>query len=79
MSRQLDRVRRLIRPSEEGLDLYAWQGQDAVRQHRHLAGDDLGHWCVIDDWPRPIPVTPEEIDVFEAWFGDILDDLFGPA
>jgi len=23
-------------------------------------------------------VTEAELDVFEAWFGDVLDELFGP-
>jgi hypothetical protein len=35
---------------------------------------DLDAWRVIDDWPERVPVTDAEIDVFEAWFGDILDD-----
>lgn len=30
---------------------------------------------VTDDWPEYIPVTEAEIAVFEAWFGDILDEL----
>jgi hypothetical protein len=34
-------------------------------------------WRVIDDWPDQIPVAAGELDVFEAWFGDILDQLFG--
>jgi hypothetical protein len=37
----------------------------------------LDEWRVIDDWPERVPVTDAEIDVFEAWFGDILDELFG--
>jgi hypothetical protein len=37
----------------------------------------LEAWRVIDDWPARVPVTDAEIDVFEAWFGDILDELFG--
>jgi hypothetical protein len=37
----------------------------------------LDAWRVIDDWPERVPVTDAEIDVFEAWFGDILDELFG--
>jgi hypothetical protein len=35
------------------------------------------HWTVSDDWPDRVPVTEAEIDLFEAWFGDILDELFG--
>jgi hypothetical protein len=34
-------------------------------------------WAVTDDWPKDVPVTETEIDVFEAWFGDLLDELFG--
>jgi hypothetical protein len=32
---------------------------------------------VVDDWPERVPVTTAEVDVLEAWFGDILDELFG--
>ena len=39
---------------------------------------DLPTWTVTDDWPEHVPVTAAEVDVFEAWFGDILDELFGP-
>ncbi len=40
---------------------------------------DVETWRVIDDWPARVPVTDAEIDVFEAWFGDLFDELFGPA
>jgi hypothetical protein len=40
---------------------------------------DVETWRVIDDWPACVPVTDAEIDVFEAWFGDLFDELFGPA
>lgn len=30
---------------------------------------------VMDDWPEYIRVTEAEIAVFEAWFGDILEEL----
>jgi hypothetical protein len=39
---------------------------------------DLTTWTVTDDWPERVPVTAAEVDVFEAWFGDILDELFAP-
>jgi hypothetical protein len=46
-----------------------------------LAGrpDDLSAWTVTDDWPERVPVTSAEVDVFEAWFGDVFDELFGPC
>ena len=40
---------------------------------------DLSIWTVTDDWPEHVPVTQAEIDVFEAWFGDLFDELFGPC
>lgn len=40
--------------------------------------DDLSDWRVVDDWPDDVPVTPEEADVFERWFGDLLEEMFGP-
>lgn len=33
---------------------------------------------MTDDWPDPVPVTEAEIEVFERWFGDLFDELFGP-
>ena len=35
-------------------------------------------WTVTDDWPDRVPITDAELDVFEAWFGDLFDELFGP-
>jgi hypothetical protein len=40
---------------------------------------DLSPWTVTDDWPEHIPVTEAEVDVFEQWFGDLFDELFGPS
>ncbi len=34
---------------------------------------------VTDDWPEDVPVTEAEIDVFERYFGNVLDRLFGLA
>jgi len=39
---------------------------------------DLETWRVIDDWPARVPVTDAEVDIFEAWFGDLFDELFEP-
>lgn len=33
-------------------------------------------WTVTDDWPAEVPITEAEIEVFEAWFGDLFDELF---
>lgn len=37
---------------------------------------DLSTWVVTDDWPNPVPVTSAEVQVFEKWFGDVLDEIF---
>jgi len=36
-------------------------------------------FVVTDDWPERVPVTEAEIDVFERWFGDLFDEMFGPT
>ena len=46
------------------------------KKHRERAPLDMSDWAVINDWPKPVPMTIEEIYVFEAYFGDILDELF---
>jgi hypothetical protein len=38
---------------------------------------DLSTWTVTDDWPDPVPVTLGEVELFERWFGDLFDELFG--
>jgi hypothetical protein len=40
---------------------------------------DVASWHVSDNWPEKVPVTEAEIAVFEAWFGDLFDELFGPV
>ena len=31
---------------------------------------------MTDDWPDEVPIIEAEIDVFEAWFGDLFGELF---
>jgi hypothetical protein len=38
---------------------------------------DLSGWTVTDDWPDRVAVTNAELEVFEAWFGDLFDEMFG--
>jgi hypothetical protein len=33
-------------------------------------------WTVTDDWPEDVPVTRAEVDVIEAWLGELFDELF---
>jgi hypothetical protein len=56
-------------------DLYDYARPPARRAGR-LTPDGLATWTVKDDWPEHVPVTVAEIEVFEAWFGDLFDVLF---
>jgi hypothetical protein len=38
---------------------------------------DLSTWVITDDWPKRVPISQPEVDVFEAWFGDLFDEMFG--
>lgn len=72
---------------------YAWEPSisDRLEKHRlsrrqrpqsprgeRASERDLSTWTVTDDWPEKVPVTEEEAAVFESWFGDLFDELFGP-
>lgn len=58
-------------------DLYDYATAPAPQIGR--PAQQLDGWHVTDDWPERVPITEHEVDVFEAWFGDILDELFGPV
>jgi hypothetical protein len=47
-----------------------------ARRARRPARANEAEWTVTDDWPEDVPVTEAEIEVFEAWFGDLFDELF---
>lgn len=51
----------------------------AERGRKRQSEQILKGWAVSDDWPERVPVTEAEIDLFEAWFGDIIDELFGKS
>jgi hypothetical protein len=40
---------------------------------------DLSTWAVTDDWPKRVLVSQAEVAIFEAWFGDLFDEMFGPC
>jgi len=56
-------------------DLYDY-ARSPTRRRGRPGADDPTTWTVTDDWPEDVPVTEAEIDVFEAWFGDLFDVLF---
>jgi hypothetical protein len=45
-----------------------------VRRRGRPAKQVRSQWTVTDDWPDEVPVTEAEIEVFEAWFGDLFDN-----
>ena len=64
-------------PADAALDdLYDYAAAP-VRPGRRRAKRDPITWTVTDDWPKDVPVTEAEIAVFEAWFGEWFDELFG--
>lgn len=83
--RQATKTRRRARAVSGNLpdDLYDYIDEAAVGSPQMPAmkkpaiTPPVDHWTVSDDWPERVPVTEAEIDLFEAWFGDIIDELFG--
>lgn len=76
------------RPAEQGHTLYAGgtvspvQGavspQASLRSGRAPRQKRETPITVTDDWPDAVPVTDHEARIIEAFFADVLDDLFGP-
>ena len=50
-----------------------------ARPSRRQAKRDRTIWTMTDDWPEDVPVTEAEIEVFEAWFGDLFSCECGPS
>jgi len=55
-------------------DLHDYARRPARRSKRSRKADPID-WTVTDDWPPEVPVTEAEVDVFEAWFGELFDAL----
>jgi len=56
-------------------DLHDYARRPTRRAKRSRKVDPI-EWTVTDDWPEDVPATEAEIEVFEAWFGDLFDELF---
>ncbi len=65
------------------IDLYDYGDDPAPRRspRREPLEDefDIARLPVLDDWPDDVPITEAEVQVFERWFGDVFDELFGPV
>ena len=75
------RLQDITAPSDVLVDLYDYARPSASRpgwkpSPGGPAADYPSTWTVKDDWPEDVPVTEAEIEVFEAWFGDLFDELF---
>jgi len=67
-------VRKPVPTASEQLEAllgYPWPFPGRAPKH------DLSTWTVTDDWPESVPVTEAEVELYERWFGDLFDELFG--
>jgi hypothetical protein len=60
-------------------DLYDYAKAEAWPRIGRPTNCDVESWTVTDDWPERVPITDAELDVFEAWFGDLFEELLGPC
>ena len=75
MAHQKPRLRRMRSLGSLPDDLYDYL-QPPVRRRGRPAKKEGSGWTVTDDWSDEVPITEAEIEVFEAWFGDLFDELF---
>lgn len=59
-------------------------GKEQLRSYTHATGAPIALWSngaqtIVWHRPESVPVTEAEVDVFERWFGDLFDELFGPC
>ncbi len=67
-------VRKPVTSASEQLEAllgYPWPFPGRSPKH------DLSTWTFTDDWPERVPITEAEVEVFERWFADLFDELFG--
>lgn len=69
--------RRLRAPADAQCDDLYDYAKTLARHGRRRARRDRTTLTATDDWPEDVPMTEAEIAVFEAWFGELFDELFG--
>lgn len=62
-----------VLPGDLSVQIEPWPRTGRPPKH------NLETWTLTDDWPARVPVTDAEVDVFEAWFGGLFYELFGPC
>ena len=71
----LPMARRTRRLCEAPVDLFKYLHERSVTSPpERRIGAPLS---VVDDWPAMPPVTDHEARIIEAFFADVLDELFG--
>ncbi|MFO1124635.1 MAG: hypothetical protein U1E25_04645 [Methylocystis sp.] len=80
MSRAISRTRKDWRRRAPSLVASPDDLFDYLQSPQRRAGRPVKHaverWRVTDDWPERIPISKSEIEVYEAWFGDLFDRIF---
>jgi hypothetical protein len=69
-------ARRPRRQPEPLADLYDYLPERPLP--KRPARDRDAPITVSDDWTGEVPVTDHEARIIEAFFADVLDELFGP-
>jgi len=67
----------MSKPPRKSLSASSTNSSQAASSPKRRPKHDVSTWTVIDDWPEKVPITEAEIEIFERYFGDILDELFG--
>jgi predicted HTH transcriptional regulator len=67
------------RLTRQGSNRFGPFGRRQVRARRHRTASLVQRRAATRATHPRFPVTDAEVDVFEAWFGDLFDELFGPC
>lgn len=59
-------------------DLYDYQRTPLVELAERPPPRVTPSITIADEWPEFVPVTDHEARIIEAFFADLLDELFGP-
>lgn len=60
------------------VDFFDYAPRRVLREKPRRRREPKWQPIVTDDFPDPLPITDAELDIIEAHFADLLDELFGP-